>query len=63
MGDKTYPSIKKGNEQFLEVVHPFQPNVTIIQLNKKHVSMVTQYFWSWSNHFDEVIDFIERNSK
>ncbi len=63
VGDKTYPSIKIGNEKFLGVVHPFQPDVNLIHLNKKHVPMVTQYFWPWSDRFDEVTDFIKKNSK
>lgn len=58
VGDKTYPSIKISNEQFLKALHPFQPNVVPIRLNKKHVPMVTQYFWCGSDRFDEVIDFI-----
>lgn len=61
IGDKTYASIKKGNSNFISALHPFQPNVTPIHLNKKHVPMVVQYFWPWSNRFDEVIEFMTTN--
>lgn len=63
LGDKTYPSIIKGNNDFMEALKPFQSNVKMIHLNKKHVPMVTQYFWPCSNRFDEVIDFISQNKK
>lgn len=58
VGDKTYPSIKKANQRFVDALHSFQPKVTPIHLNKKHVPMVTQYLWPWSNRFDEVVKFI-----
>lgn len=58
IGGKTYTSIKKGNSNFISALHPFQPNVSPIYLNKKHVPMVVQYFWPWSDRFDEVVDFI-----
>lgn len=63
VGDKTYPSIKAGNRNFLEALHPYQPNVTPIRLNKKHVPMVTQYFWPWSNRFDEVVKFMDNHRR
>jgi acetyl esterase/lipase len=63
VGDKTYPSIKVTNDRFLEALHPFQSNVRPIYLNKKHVPMATQYFWPWSDRFDEVIDFMKLQGK
>lgn len=63
VGDKTYPSIKVANDRFLKALKPFQPVVEIIHLNKKHVPMVTQYFWPYSNRFGEVINFINSKKK
>ncbi|MCG9792440.1 alpha/beta hydrolase [Flavobacterium algicola] len=63
VGEKTYPSIKESNIAFLKVLHTYQPKVKPIYLNKKHVPMATQYFWPYSDRFDEVINFIETNSK
>ena len=59
MGDKTYPSIKTANERFLTKLHTLQPDVTPIHVNKKHVAMIVQYIWPWSNRYDETIHFIE----
>lgn len=63
VGDKTYASIKTTNERFIDALHPFQPEVKVIPINKKHVPMVTQYFYPWSDRFDEVIDFMKSNLK
>ena len=63
IGDKTYNSIKVANTRFLSAVKPFQPNVTPIRLNKKHVPMVLQYFNPWSDRFDEIIAFIKLQIK
>ena len=62
VGEKTYPSIKVANENFLKALKPFQPNVKPILLNKKHVPMVLQYFVPWSKRLDEAADFM-KNSK
>jgi arylformamidase len=61
VGDKTYPSIKVANSRFLSALQPYQPNVTPIRLNKKHIPMVLQYFWPFSSRFDEVIEFMNTN--
>jgi len=58
LGSKTYNSIKVGNQRFLEKLKPFQPTITPIVLDKKHVPMMVQYFWPWSHRYDEIIDFI-----
>jgi acetyl esterase/lipase len=63
VGDKTYNSIKITNKRFLEALHPYQPEVKVIPLDKKHVPMVTQYFYPWSDRFDEVIDFMKSQIK
>lgn len=63
VGDKTYNSIKIGNSRFLDALKHFQPDVTPIRLNKKHVPMVLQYFNPWSNRFDEIIAFMKLHNK
>ena len=63
VGDKTYNAIKVGNSRFLDAMKPFQPDVTPIRLNKKHVPMVLQYFYPWSNRFDEIIAFMKLHNK
>lgn len=59
VGEKTYSSIKVANENFLEALHPFQPKVKPIFINKKHIPMVIQYFFPWSKRFDETLEFIK----
>jgi hypothetical protein len=44
VGDKRIlPS--KNNKRFIDALYPFQPEVKAVPLNRKHVSMVTQYFY------------------
>ncbi len=61
LGNKTYESIKVSNERFLNALHAFQPDVKPIILNKKHIPMILQYFFPWSNRFDEIKQFIKEN--
>jgi len=63
VGEQTYGSIKTANNQFLKALKPFQPDVTPIYINKKHVPMVTQYFFPWNDRIDEVLDFMKLNIK
>lgn len=60
LGSKTYTSIKEGNRKFLEKLKIYQPEVEPIILPKKHIPMILQYFWPWSNRFDEISKFINR---
>lgn len=61
IGSKTYESIKVSNERFLAELHKFQPDVTPIVLNKKHIPMVLQYIFPWNNRYDEIVAFIKKN--
>ena len=63
IGNKTHNSIKIANNRFVNALKPFQPEVTPIFLNKKHVPMVLQYFSPWSNRFDEIIAFMKLHNK
>lgn len=61
VGNKTYPSIKVANENFLKALHPFQPGVKPVFINKKHIPMVIQYFFPWSKRLDETLEFIKKS--
>lgn len=63
VGERTYGSIKTANKQFLKALHPFQPEVSPIYIDKKHVPMVTQYFLPWNDRIDEVINFMKLQMK
>lgn len=63
VGTKTYPSITAVNEHFLKKLNEFQPEVKPIFLKKKHIPMVLQFFFPWSDRFDETKKFMDINSK
>lgn len=63
VGTKTYPSITAANEHFLKKLNEFQPEVKPIFLKKKHIPMILQYFFPWSDRFDETKKFMDINSK
>lgn len=60
LGNKTYPAIKSSNIQFLKELNKFQPDVKPIMIDKKHVGMITQYLFSSSPRYDEVIEFMNK---
>lgn len=61
VGEKTYESIKNQNVTFLKELKKYQPNVNTIFLDKKHVSMMSHYFWPWIDRYDEISQFIQNN--
>ena len=63
VGSKTYPSITTANDHFIKKLHEFHPDVALTLLNKKHIPMILQYFWPWSDRFTETKNFMEQNSK
>ncbi len=58
VGEKTYPSIQSQNLTFLEALNKYQPNVKIHYLNKKHVPMMSHYFFPWVDRYEEILEFI-----
>ena len=62
-GGRTYPSItesidrflKEADEQDVEVSYEFYPH-------KKHVKMITQFLWTGSQGYDDVLNFIKKES-
>lgn len=61
VGKKTYPSIKVANERFLKELKGFQKEAQPLFVNKKHIPMILQYFWPWSNRFDETVEFMAKS--
>ena len=58
-GGKTYPSISKSNEKFIKALQVYAPETPYrIQLNKKHVPMITQFFNPWNRRYDEIMEFM-----
>ena len=62
VGEKTYPSIITQNLTFLETLNKYQPNVKIHYLDKKHVPMMSHYFFPGVNRYDEILNFIKKQN-
>lgn len=63
VGEKTYPSIIKQNQSFVEALKTYQPDAKQIFLDKKHVPMMSHYFFPWVNRYDEILAFIKEQTK
>jgi acetyl esterase/lipase len=58
-GEKTYPGIsltverfrKEGEAKGTPLTYSFYPKT-------KHIPMITQYFWTWSKGYDDVLEFM-----
>jgi arylformamidase len=61
VGTKTYPSIISQNEDFVKKLNEYQPKAEINFLKKKHVAMMSQFFFSWNKNYKKIIDFIDIN--
>ena len=59
LGTKTIPSLYYYNDLFHQKLIEVQPDAELIILNKKHVPMVTQFFWPFSTRFKEIKAFTE----
>lgn len=58
-GEKTYPSIIKSNEKFVKALKTYVPQPAYRVLKgKRHVPMITQFFWSWNPLYHEIIAFM-----
>ena len=58
-GERTYPSIDYTVDRFMEKADSLKANVELsLYKKKKHVPMITQFFWTWSQGFDDVKEFV-----
>jgi acetyl esterase/lipase len=62
-GERTYLSIQSSRERFmLRVAEKGIDEVTLkIYPNKKHIPMITQFFWTPGRVYKDVLGFIEEN--
>ena len=58
VGNKTYKSIKVTNERFVSALRSFDPNAKLIPINKSHIPMILQYYFSGSERFKETKAFM-----
>lgn len=60
-GEETYPSIQAGRGRFMKVVEEKNLDVKLeIYPQKKHIPMITQFFWTWSRGYDDLLGFIKK---
>ena len=61
LGGKTYPSIKDGNEKLVDSLTSlgYHPNYHILK-GKKHIPMITQFFYTGNPRYKEIIEFMRR---
>ncbi|WP_425639588.1 alpha/beta hydrolase [Algoriphagus yeomjeoni] len=62
-GERTYPSIQAGRERFMKRIEEKGiEDVTVkIYPKKKHIPMITQFLWTGSRVYKDVLGFIEEN--
>lgn len=59
-GGKTYDSIIKGTNDFMDDYRKFVKNPRYQVLKgKKHVPMIVQFFFPWNRHFPEIVKFVK----
>ncbi len=58
-GENTYPGIRLTVERFRKVAEEKGSDLTYSFYPKtKHIPMITQYFWTWSKGYDDVLEFM-----
>ena len=58
-GERTYPSILKSHEKFVNALPSYTTEFSYnVQKRKKHVPMITQFFWTWNKRYDEILLFM-----
>lgn len=58
-GEKTYPGIRLTVDRFKEVAEEKGSDLDYsFYEKKKHIPMVTQYFWTWSKGYKDVFEFM-----
>jgi len=61
-GGRTYKSIIKSNEKFVDTLEAYVDSVNYnVQERKKHVPMITQFIWTWNSNYKEILEFMKSN--
>lgn len=61
-GERTYPGIRLTVERFRKTAAEKGTDLTYsYHVKKKHIPMITQFFFTWSKGYDDVLGFIEKN--
>lgn len=58
-GERTYPIIREGNDEYVTALETAGIDVTYHVLkHKKHVPMITQFFWPYNPRYRQITSFI-----
>lgn len=64
VGTKTYPVIYESNKEFFEVLKRYHPeSKPIIEMKKKHIPMMLQFYNSKNKGYEEVLRFLTRSER
>ncbi len=59
-GGKTYPSIIKSTETFVDTLRNYVPNPRYyVQKRKKHIPMILQFLFPWNPRYQEITQFMK----
>tara|TARA_R100000482_G_C5081801_1_gene126448 strand:- start:204 stop:851 length:648 start_codon:yes stop_codon:yes gene_type:complete len=62
-GEETYPGIRLTVERFRRAAEQKGTDLTYSFYPKtKHIPMITQFFWTWSKGYEDILDFINSQS-
>ena len=62
-GEETYPGIRLTVDRFRRAAEQKGTDLTYSFYPKtKHISMITQFFWTWSKGYEDILDFINSQS-
>jgi acetyl esterase/lipase len=62
VGTKTYPVIYEGNKEFFEALKKYQPATDpIIEMKKKHIPMMLQFYNSKNKGYEDILRFLARS--
>jgi len=64
VGTKTYPVIYEANKEFFEALKKYQPeSQPIIEMKKKHIPMMLQFYNSKNRGYKEILGFLARSER
>jgi acetyl esterase/lipase len=64
VGTKTYPVIYESNKEFFEALKRYHPeSKPIIEMKKKHVPMMLQFYNSKNRGYEEILGFLIRSER
>lgn len=62
-GEETYPGIRLTVDRFRRAAEQKGTDLTYSFYPKtKHIPMITQFFWTWSKGYEDILDFINSQS-